>query len=433
MRARDTDGHSEAEASRRTTAPAATRAPDLGGPEHTAMSPQGLLALQRTAGNATVARLIEEARHQHGADCGHQHNEPAPVQRSAVHGVLRTSGSPLEEPVRQEMEARLGADFSDVRLHTDSAARASAAEVGARAYTSGSHVVIGDGGADKHTLAHELTHVIQQRQGAVAGTDNGSGLKVSDPSDRFERAAEANATEVLRRPLPGTTNDRPEKNRTPASNTMTAHEGSATVQRAPISGAAPVLSASHLAADDLEGECGFFERRRKWNVNNPQQGLIIQQITRRFAVEKFEDDAWTPLQGGAIDSYITAKGSNAFATVTQYWELWQVDAQGNVADQGDDTFSLCSVIPGRKRKNTTRGSFAMTGDAVFYPTTVTPDQLGFARHAAAPAGGLFSTLTDPAAAISANGLVASGTPIRYRTNVTWDSSAEDRHSDVQES
>ncbi|NEE20089.1 DUF4157 domain-containing protein, partial [Streptomyces sp. SID7499] len=72
--------------------------------------------------------------------------------------------------------------------------RASATEIGARAYTSGNHVVIGTGGTDKHTLAHELTHVIQQRQGPVAGTDNGTGLKVSEPSDRFEREAEANAT-----------------------------------------------------------------------------------------------------------------------------------------------------------------------------------------------------------------------------------------------
>ncbi len=95
------------------------------------------------------------------------------------------------------MENRLGADFSDVRIHDDSAAKASAAEVGARAYTSGSHVVIGDGGGDKRTLAHELTHVIQQRQGPVAGADNGSGLKVSDPSDRFEREAEANAARAM--------------------------------------------------------------------------------------------------------------------------------------------------------------------------------------------------------------------------------------------
>ncbi|MFF5284487.1 DUF4157 domain-containing protein [Streptomyces sp. NPDC013171] len=164
---------------------------------------QRLLALHGTAGNAAVVQLLRQAghapagqeQHRHGAGCGH--GQPAQVQRSAVHDVLRSGGQPLDAATRTDMEARLGADFSDIRIHTDSAAKASAAEVGARAYTSGSHVVIGEGGADRHTLAHELTHVIQQRQGPVAGTDNGSGLKVSDPSDRFEREAEANATRAM--------------------------------------------------------------------------------------------------------------------------------------------------------------------------------------------------------------------------------------------
>ncbi|GGL68539.1 hypothetical protein GCM10010129_09910 [Streptomyces fumigatiscleroticus] len=124
------------------------------------------------------------------------------MQRSSVPSVLSSPGRPLDGEVRAEMEARLGADFSDVRLHTGPAAQRSAAEIGARAYTSGSHVVIGSQGADRHTLAHELTHVIQQRQGPVAGTDNGSGLSISDPSDRFERAAEENARRVLSGPVP---------------------------------------------------------------------------------------------------------------------------------------------------------------------------------------------------------------------------------------
>jgi hypothetical protein len=115
--------------------------------------------------------------------------------------VLRGSGTPLAAPLKEEMEARLGADLSDVRVHTGGAAHVSAAEVDARAYASGSHIVIGDGGADKHTLAHELTHVIQQRHGPVAGTDHGSGFKVSDPFDLYEQAAEANAARVMRAPL----------------------------------------------------------------------------------------------------------------------------------------------------------------------------------------------------------------------------------------
>jgi hypothetical protein len=164
------------------------------------MSPQAVLALQRSIGNAAVSRMIEQSRHQHGAGCGHTQaaaDTTAPVQRSAVHSVLSSGGRPLDDATRTDMESRLGADFSDVRLHTGATAQRSAAEIGARAYTSGSHVVIGNGGADPHTLAHELTHVIQQRKGPVAGSDNGEGLRVSDPSDRFEREAEANARQVM--------------------------------------------------------------------------------------------------------------------------------------------------------------------------------------------------------------------------------------------
>ena len=122
---------------------------------------------------------------------------PSTVPARPIQDVLRGSGQPLAAPIREEMEARLGADFSDVRVHTDDAARASATEIGARAYTSGNHVVIGDGGTDAHTFAHELTHVIQQRQGPVAGTGHGGGFKISDPSDVYEQAAEANATRVM--------------------------------------------------------------------------------------------------------------------------------------------------------------------------------------------------------------------------------------------
>nr|WP_251023219.1 DUF4157 domain-containing protein [Streptomyces sp. ISL-10] len=130
---------------------------------------------------------------------------PAPVVEEpdpGVHEVLRSAGKPLAAPVRRDMESRFRTDFSDVRLHTGTAAARSAQAIGARAYTSGSHVVIGAGGGDKHTLAHELTHVVQQRDGPVSGTATGHGFAVSDPGDRFERAAEANARKVLSGPAP---------------------------------------------------------------------------------------------------------------------------------------------------------------------------------------------------------------------------------------
>ncbi len=87
-----------------------------------------------------------------------------------VHHVLRSPGRPLEAGVRAFMEPRFGRDFSGVRVHTDAQAAQSAQAVDARAYTVGQHVVFGSGqyaphsAAGRQLLAHELTHVVQQRQ-----------------------------------------------------------------------------------------------------------------------------------------------------------------------------------------------------------------------------------------------------------------------------
>jgi uncharacterized protein DUF4157 len=147
----------------------------------------GILGLQRAVGNSSVADALEE-------------------ERSPVHDVISSSGSPLTADVRADMEGRFGTGFGDVRVHTDSAAHDSAKSVNAQAYTVGSNIVFQrdtyDPSSDsgKHMLAHELTHVVQQRNGPVDGSDAGGGVKVSDPSDRFEREAVANADHVMSGP-----------------------------------------------------------------------------------------------------------------------------------------------------------------------------------------------------------------------------------------
>lgn len=194
-------------------------------------------ALQRSAGNAAVTRML--------ADDG-----PA-VKQAAAHSVLRSAGEPLREPVRAEMEARLEADFSDVRVHTGEQARRAAAELGARAWTSGSHVVIGEGGTDRHTLAHELAHVVQQRRGPVAGTDNGAGLSVSDPSDRFEREAEAAAARAVSRPAGEPPTARTA--RAQAARAQTAPAQKARVQAAPAqTGPAPRAAVQRMEGFEVE-------------------------------------------------------------------------------------------------------------------------------------------------------------------------------------
>jgi hypothetical protein len=66
------------------------------------------------------------------------------------------------------MQARLGHDFSRVRVHADARSAKSASAVSAHAYTIGQDIVFGAGRYapettdGKRLLAHELTHVIQQ-------------------------------------------------------------------------------------------------------------------------------------------------------------------------------------------------------------------------------------------------------------------------------
>jgi hypothetical protein len=80
----------------------------------------------------------------------------------------RGAGHALPGSVRDFFEPRLGHDFSQVRVHTDSEAAESARAVNALAYTVGRDVVFGAGqyapqtSRGRHVLAHELTHVIQQ-------------------------------------------------------------------------------------------------------------------------------------------------------------------------------------------------------------------------------------------------------------------------------
>src|SRR5438105_8788104 len=78
-------------------------------------------------------------------------------------------GRPLDPTTRAEMENGFGHDFGHVRVHTDARAAESARSVNALAYTSGRDVVFGaaqyapESADGRRLLAHELTHVVQQR------------------------------------------------------------------------------------------------------------------------------------------------------------------------------------------------------------------------------------------------------------------------------
>lgn len=108
-------------------------------------------------------------------------------------------GFALPAASRGWFETRFGgADFSDVRLHTGEDAAAMAAGVNAKAFTLGRDIVFADGqyqpgtASGNHLLAHELTHVLQQR------TKPGRGVIQREPGvDADDSWRELITTELL--------------------------------------------------------------------------------------------------------------------------------------------------------------------------------------------------------------------------------------------
>lgn len=105
--------------------------------------------LQSALGNQAITRMLGD-------------------DRRAADAAPPSPGRPLEAAARDDMETRFGADLGSVRVRTDPAA---CDAVGALAYTVGEQIVFNAGAYAPHgqagraLLAHELTHVLQQRPG----------------------------------------------------------------------------------------------------------------------------------------------------------------------------------------------------------------------------------------------------------------------------
>jgi Domain of unknown function (DUF4157) len=102
---------------------------------------------------------------------------PPAALPDSVARTLREPGTPLDPRIRQDLENKLGHDFSNVRIHTGTAAIESSQDLHAQAYTVGNHIAFGAGFYSpakpdgQRLLAHELTHVIQQsRSGGPPAT-----------------------------------------------------------------------------------------------------------------------------------------------------------------------------------------------------------------------------------------------------------------------
>ncbi|MCI0564122.1 MAG: DUF4157 domain-containing protein [Nitrososphaera sp.] len=193
-----------------------------------------LLRLQRQFGNRYVQRTVAQIKKHDSeesvsvnlqrqcacggvpgptGECAQCHQKRLALHRRAhlegetskippiVYEVLRSPGQSLNASTRSGMEERLGHDFSQVRVHTDTKAAESAEAIDALAYTVGRDVVFGAGQyapnapIGRKLLAHELTHVIQQSP--IVHTQPNT-LELDTLGNIYEQEAEAVATQVTR-------------------------------------------------------------------------------------------------------------------------------------------------------------------------------------------------------------------------------------------
>ncbi len=154
---------------------------------------------KRTAAESIVMRKARDAD-------GVRGDAPDALERAAS-----SSGQPLPGDVRGRFETSLGADLSDVRVHTGSASADAADAVGAKAYTVGRDIHFGQGAYAPgdafgvHLLAHEVAHTQQQAAGPSL---HRKPVDVTTPADAVEREADALADAMVRgapAPAPGAT------------------------------------------------------------------------------------------------------------------------------------------------------------------------------------------------------------------------------------
>jgi hypothetical protein len=181
----------------------------------TAMSPAHIMQLQRTVGNQAVQRMLanqntplqrealpEEELQMKANPNAIQREEssedemeelqmkadPNAIQREESSEdemeelQMKADPNKMPEKVQSKMENAFSADFSDVRVHEGN----QASDVGAHAYAQGRDIHFAPGKYDPESqsgqelLGHELTHVVQQRQGEVKPTTQVNGVAVND-------------------------------------------------------------------------------------------------------------------------------------------------------------------------------------------------------------------------------------------------------------
>jgi len=159
-------------------------------PEPASPGPSPAESVASSVGNRAFGQLIGRAPGDGIMPGGVVHPDVA-----STIATTNGSGHTLDPDARERLAPHVGDPLTDVRVHTDSTADALARSVSARAFTTGSDVYFAageyrPGSSDGDSLlAHELTHVTQQRGAPTSGP-----LTVSEPGDTMETEADTVAS-----------------------------------------------------------------------------------------------------------------------------------------------------------------------------------------------------------------------------------------------
>jgi hypothetical protein len=112
---------------------------------------------------------------------------------------MRGGGSALDDTTRSTMEEALGTSMAGVRVHVGSESDSLNHAITAKAFTTGNDVFVRSdqwapgSSSTQRLMAHELTHVAQQRSGVGGGGGGGMSVGASDTHEEHEADSVADA------------------------------------------------------------------------------------------------------------------------------------------------------------------------------------------------------------------------------------------------
>ncbi len=298
-----------------------------------------------------AAEVAEAGVLQAQAEVGREGGALSPVLSGRI-GAKRGGGQPLEATVRQGMEGVFGVSFGHVRIHADSEADALNRGVAAIAFTVGSDIFFRAGfyqphsTAGQHLLAHELTHVVQQRTGSLGtsggGGANGGTMTVGAADDRHEQEAEQTAHRVTaalqRRALLAQAT-------TPGAGLARRHDPTLTltpaaqgVRRAPLPDKdPPVFPVSFPAIVYYPGGANIHTHPA---VGSPVVALLPSLTTRVMVTGKTTTSGQA---GGTPDWYAVRVSAGPHAGTVGFLQSFRVDSRWPT---GDPDPTLYVIQPG---------------------------------------------------------------------------------------